>query len=203
MENKNNRTLMTDWYELTMAQTYFDAGLKDKVAYFDVFFRNNPFEGGYTISGGLDEIINYIKNFKITWKDVNELRKANASGNSVVTFTIAINEFKGKNPDGTLVKTSSFIPCVVFGERGESVTKTARKGMLVGVEGRLVQRSYLKADQSKASVIEVVCDVVRVLEKRESVENEEMEIPPFDDEAPVDDNKNLDGIDISDDDLPF
>ena len=134
-----------------------------------------------------------------------EPRNANGSDNSIVTFTIAINEFRGKNPDGTQKKTASYIPCVVFGERGESVLKIARSGMLVGVEGRLVQRSYLKADQSKASVIEVVCDVVRILEKKKPVENEEMEIPPFEDEPAVsqDDNKNLDSMDISDDDLPF
>ena len=59
-----NKTMMTDFYELTMASTYFNEGKKDEIVYFDVFFRNNPFEGGYTISGGLDETINYIKNFK-------------------------------------------------------------------------------------------------------------------------------------------
>ena len=40
---------MIDFYEFTMAQTYFNNGEKDKKVYFDVFFRKNPFEGGYTI----------------------------------------------------------------------------------------------------------------------------------------------------------
>ena len=75
--------------------------------------------------------------------------------------------------------------------------------MLIGVEGHLVQRSFIRADQSKGSVIEVVCDSVKILEKREAVENEEMEIPPFDDGEPEDDSKNLDSMDISDSDLPF
>ena len=56
----NNNTMMIDFYEFTMAQTYFDKGEKDKKVYFDIFFRQNPFNGGYTISGGLDNIINYI-----------------------------------------------------------------------------------------------------------------------------------------------
>lgn len=43
-----NKTLMTDYYELTMAKTYFDSGMKDVVGYFDVFHRKNPFNGGYT-----------------------------------------------------------------------------------------------------------------------------------------------------------
>ena len=60
-----NKTLMTDFYELTMAQTYFEANKQDEIAYFDIFFRRNLFNGGYTISGGLDKIIEYIKNFKI------------------------------------------------------------------------------------------------------------------------------------------
>ena len=62
----DNKTLMTDFYELTMVQTYFNNGDKDKIGYFDVFFRKNPFDGGYLISSGLDNIIEYIRNFKIT-----------------------------------------------------------------------------------------------------------------------------------------
>lgn len=75
MKNDNNKTMMTDFYELTMAQTYFEAGKKDEVAYFDVFFRKNPFEGGYTISNGLDNIIEYINNFKFTNEDIEYLRQ--------------------------------------------------------------------------------------------------------------------------------
>ena len=52
-----NKTLMTDLYELTMAQTYFDKNEQNKQVYFDVFFRKNSFDGGYAISGGLDKII--------------------------------------------------------------------------------------------------------------------------------------------------
>ena len=47
-----NKTLVTDLYELTMVQTYFLEGKKDEILYFDIFFRENPFKGGYTISGG-------------------------------------------------------------------------------------------------------------------------------------------------------
>lgn len=72
---KNNKTMMTDFYELTMAQTYFDAGKKDEIAYFDTFFRKNPFEGGYTITNGLDNIIEYINNFEFTEEDIDYLRE--------------------------------------------------------------------------------------------------------------------------------
>jgi len=70
-----NKTMMTDFYEFTMAQTYFDKKEQNKKVYFDVFFRKNPFNGGYAISGGLDNIIDYINNFKITEEDINYLRK--------------------------------------------------------------------------------------------------------------------------------
>ena len=130
-----------------------------------------------------------------------ELRRTGA-GNPVCTFTVALDN-RLKNPDGS--KSTSLIPCVVFSASAETVSKFARKGMLVGIEGRLNQRSYQKADGSKASVIEVLCDSVQFLEKRE-VENEEMEIPPFDDVVPAsnaNESKNLDSIEITDDDLPF
>lgn len=72
---KDNKTLMTDFYELTMAQTYFDAGKENEIAYFDTFFRKNPFEGGYTISNGVDNIIEYINNFKFEEEDIEYLRE--------------------------------------------------------------------------------------------------------------------------------
>lgn len=70
-----NNTMMIDFYEFTMAQTYFDKGEQDRKVYFDIFFRSNPFNGGYAISGGLDNIIEYINNFKITKEDIEYLRK--------------------------------------------------------------------------------------------------------------------------------
>ena len=69
-----NFTMMTDFYELTMAQTYFEKNEQNKKVYFDIFFRQNPFNGGYSISGGLDNIIDYINNFKITDEDIEYLR---------------------------------------------------------------------------------------------------------------------------------
>lgn len=72
-----NYTMMTDFYEFTMAQTYFDKGEVNKKVYFDIFYRKNPFDGGYAISGGLDNIIKFINNFKITDKDIEFLKSTN------------------------------------------------------------------------------------------------------------------------------
>ena len=129
--------------------------------------------------------------------------RRSAAGNSIAVFTVAVDN-PGKDASGN--KTASFIPCVVFNEtRADTVIKYARKGLLVGVEGRLNQRSFQRTDGSKGSVLEVVADSVQFLERREvEVENTEMDIPPFDDVNPAqDDSKNLDSIEITDDDLPF
>ena len=72
-----NKTLMTDFYELTMAQTYFNLHEENKIAYFDIFYRTNPFGSGYAIAGGLDNIIDYILNFKFDKEDIEYLRSLN------------------------------------------------------------------------------------------------------------------------------
>ena len=100
-----NKTLMTDFYELTMAQTYFNEGKQDEEVYFDIFFRNNPFEGGYTISGGLEETINYIKNFKFDEKEIEYLRGLNTFTDEFLDHLKNL-KFKGDIyavEDGTMV----------------------------------------------------------------------------------------------------
>lgn len=102
---KDNKTLLTDWYELTMAQTYFDAGKKDDIAYFDIFFRKNPFNGGYAISNGLDNIIEYIKNFKFSKEEIQFLSE---KGNFSEEFLDYLSNLKFDGdiyamPDGTAV----------------------------------------------------------------------------------------------------
>ena len=69
-----NLTMMTDFYEFTMSQAYFNAGKKDEVAVFDAFFRKNPLGGGYGVMGGVDRIIDFIKNAHFTDEDIEYLR---------------------------------------------------------------------------------------------------------------------------------
>ncbi len=100
-----NKTLMTDFYELTMAQTYFNEWKKDEKLYFDIFFRNNPFNGGYTISSGLDEIIDYVKNFKFNDEDIAYLKGLNTFTDDFLIYLKNLS-FKGDIyavPDGTVV----------------------------------------------------------------------------------------------------
>lgn len=71
--NTKNMTLLTDLYELTMMQGYFERQQNEMVI-FDVFFRNNPCTSGYSIAAGLEQVIEYIKNLNFTYDDVDYLR---------------------------------------------------------------------------------------------------------------------------------
>ena len=70
--SKRNLTLLTDLYELTMMQGYYEKGQNENVI-FDVFFRQNPCNNGYSVCAGLDQVIDYIKNLHFTY-DVDYLR---------------------------------------------------------------------------------------------------------------------------------
>ena len=71
---KQNNTLLCDFYELTMANGYFELGKRDEIAYFDVFFRKIPDGGGFAIAAGLEQLIDYIKDLKFTAEDIDFLR---------------------------------------------------------------------------------------------------------------------------------
>lgn len=95
--------MMTDFYELTMAQVYFDQGKQEEKAYFDVFFRSNPFEGGYLITGGLDNIIEYLENFHFTEEDIDYLRGTNQFSEDFLAYLMNL-KFTGDvyaMPEGT------------------------------------------------------------------------------------------------------
>ena len=72
--SKPNNTLLCDFYELTMANGYFELGKGNEIAYFDVFFRKVPDGGGFAIAAGLEQVIDYIKTLKFTEQDIEFLR---------------------------------------------------------------------------------------------------------------------------------
>ena len=75
--NNVNHTLLCDYYELTMANGYYELGKGEEIAYFDVFFRNVPDGGGFAIMAGLEQVIEYIKNLNFTDEDIAYLRSKN------------------------------------------------------------------------------------------------------------------------------
>lgn len=73
--DQTNMTMLTDYYELTMSQGYFDQGMKDKTGYFDVFFRRVPDGGGFAIMAGLEQVIQYLQALKFTEEDLAFLKE--------------------------------------------------------------------------------------------------------------------------------
>ncbi|MBT1070211.1 nicotinate phosphoribosyltransferase [Pelotalea chapellei] len=66
--------LLTDLYELTMLAGYLEQGMEEKHAVFDLFFRTNPFEGGYAVFAGLEPALQYLENLKFSSEELEYLR---------------------------------------------------------------------------------------------------------------------------------
>ena len=75
--DKLNLAMLVDFYEFTMSNGYFLNGYKDRITYFDVFYRRCPDGGGFAIAAGLDQIIDYILNLHFDDADIEYLRSRN------------------------------------------------------------------------------------------------------------------------------
>ena len=103
MKIKYTYTMMTDFYELTMANGYFESGRKDDICYFDVFFRTIPDNAGYAIFAGLEQVIDYIKELHFDSEDIEFLRKKGCFSEGFLNY---LKDFKFKGdiyamPEGT------------------------------------------------------------------------------------------------------
>ena len=75
--DKLNLTMLCDFYELTMGNGYFNCGYRDRITYFDVFFRKVPDAGGFAVAAGLDQMIDYVQDLHFGEDDVAYLRGRN------------------------------------------------------------------------------------------------------------------------------
>ena len=73
-ELKKNLTMLTDFYEITMANGYFTNGYRDKIVYFDMFFREVPDKGGYAVMAGVQQVVEYLEDLKFSADDIAYLR---------------------------------------------------------------------------------------------------------------------------------
>lgn len=62
--------IFTDFYQMTMAQGYREAGMAERQACFDLFFRNNPFGGGYSVAAGLEDALAFLENVRFAPDDI-------------------------------------------------------------------------------------------------------------------------------------
>ena len=98
-----NYTMLADFYELTMGNGYFATGLKDRICYFDVFFRSVPDGGGFAIAAGLEQVIRYIQDLRFDQEDVDFLRTKGLFSEEFLQFLLSFR-FTGDIwavPEGT------------------------------------------------------------------------------------------------------
>lgn len=117
-----------------------------------------------------------------------------ASNHAVASFNLAVNR-NFKNQAGE--READFINCVMWGKSAENLASWTKKGLLIGVAGRIQTRSYDNQHGQRVYVTEVVTESFQVLEKRDNSANQ----ASMEDQMPPDFNRQP--MDISDDDLPF
>lgn len=86
MKAKTNLTMLCDFYELTMANGYFQTGLQDRICYFDVFYRSVPDKGGFAIAAGLAQVVEYIQELCFDQEDVDYLRTKGCFSEEFLAF---------------------------------------------------------------------------------------------------------------------
>ena len=69
-----NLTMLTDLYQMTMMNGYINAGITDRIAVFDLFYRQNPGGSAFAVAGGLEQVVDYIKNLHFDPEDIDYLR---------------------------------------------------------------------------------------------------------------------------------
>lgn len=74
MVENMNLTMLVDFYEFTMANGYFEKGFRDRIAYFDMFFRKIPDDGGFAVMMGVEQLVDYLKNLHFEEEDIRYLR---------------------------------------------------------------------------------------------------------------------------------
>jgi len=153
-----------------------------------------------------------------------EVRKTQ-SGLSVASFTVAVDN-RRRGQDGTTQNTADFINCVAWRQSADFLGQYARKGAMIGVDGRIQTRNYDR-DGQKVYVTEVVADTVQLLESRAQSEARAQQSGGYQDNygyqpqpayqqsyqqpsysQPAQPQTSYDdfgpaGLDISSDDLPF
>ena len=102
--NKRNLEMIADFYEFTMSNGYFQKNMND-IAYFDVFFRRVPDDGGFAIFAGLKQIIDFIENLQFSEEDISYLKERNMFSDDFLEY---LRNFKFTGdiwavPEGTVV----------------------------------------------------------------------------------------------------
>lgn len=122
------------------------------------------------------------------------------SGMSVASFRIASDD----RPDANGEKKSLFINCSLFGKQTETLSKFFAKGDLIGITGRLTQRTYMNKQNVQVTVTEIIADRIDFIGTKKDKEQQAAQpAPQATKQEPQVQGNNLQDIDVSMDDLPF
>ena len=94
MENKalgKNLSMLTDFYEITMANGYFTNHFENTIGYYDMFFRKVPNDGGFAIMAGVQQVVEYIENLTFTEEDLAYLRSVKIFNEQFIEY---LKDFK-------------------------------------------------------------------------------------------------------------
>ena len=105
LENERNLSMLMDFYEFTMSNTFFVDNKKDTTVCFDMFFRKSPDGAQFSIAAGLEQFIEYVKNLKFTDEDIDYLRSKNLFNEEFLKY---LKDFKFKG-DIYAVKEGSVV----------------------------------------------------------------------------------------------
>lgn len=147
-----NYTMMTDFYELTMANGYFLSGKKDEIVYFDLYYRDVPDRGGFAIFAGLKDIVEYIQNLKFTEEDINFLRSKNIFSEGFLKY---LKDFKFSGDIYAMPEGSVFFP-------GEPVMTVRAKA----IEAQLIETYVLAVFNHQSLIATKANRVVRAAKGR-------------------------------------
>jgi len=106
MQFERRLQLATDLYQFTMGNVYIQDGKAEEEAVFDMFIRNNPFSGGYTVAAGLEQVIEYIKGIAFTDQDISALKKYHPEFSDAFLTYLRDFHFTGDLyavPEGTII----------------------------------------------------------------------------------------------------
>jgi len=100
-----NLTMLCDYYELTMSNGYHVSGMENKIVYFDVFYRQNPDNGGFAIAAGLEQVIDYVRDLHFDESDIEFLRTKGCFSEDFLNY---LRDFRFTGdiwaiPEGTVV----------------------------------------------------------------------------------------------------
>ena len=148
---ERNLTMLTDFYEFTMANGYFEKGMGNRRAYFDMFFRRVPDGGGYAIMAGVEQLISYFKNLRFTEEDIAYLRRRKCFSEAFLNY---LRDFKFECdvwavPEGTPVFPGEPLVTVAGPMIQAQFVETM---VLLTVHRAMTARSTVRAQPSSAAV---------------------------------------------------